>query len=389
MRIIHVVSSLDPAAGGPPTVVSRLASAQATLGHNVTIISHQSPVSEAQVASSLQTIPGIERVAREQLPPESGFSLSASGIKLLTKLLGEAEFIHLHGVWEPILRAAAKIASSTGIPYAVAPHGMLYPWSLHKKWLKKQIAMALGYRRMLNRAAFLHALNADEKEAIELLKLQPRIEILHNGIFPGEIEALPPRGEFYAAHPELAGKPYILFLSRLHPGKGLHYLADAMAILTKDSVDVRLVVAGPDFGAKAAFEQQVQRLGIADRVHVVGPIYGSAKTTAMVDATCFCLPSEHETFSMAITEAMGCGLAVVISENCHFSEVAEVGAGRMVKLDAKELAEALRHAITNPDTREKMGAAGRALVKLRFTWPRIAEQAVKAYERVLGQSASR
>jgi glycosyltransferase involved in cell wall biosynthesis len=334
-------------------------------------------------------VPGIERLALEYLPPDSGFPFPATGAKRLAELLGRGEIVHLHGVWEPILRAAAGIAYRAGLPYAVAPHGMLYPWSLNRKWLKKQMALVLGYRRMLNRAAFLHALNADEKEAIGLLGLRPRIEILPNGVFPDEIESLPPRGEFYAAHPELAGKPYILFLSRLHPGKGLHYLADALAILAKEGVDVRLVVAGPDFGAKEAFEQQVLRLGIADRVHVVGPIYGSAKTAALVDATCFCLPSEHETFSMAITEAMGCGLAVVISENCHFSEVAQVGAGRTVKLNAKELAEALRHVITNPAAREKMAAAGRALVEQRFTWPRIAEQAVKIYERVLGQPAIR
>src|SRR5437016_148846 len=102
MRIIHVVLSLDPAAGGPPTVVSRLASAQAALGHEVAIISHQSAKSESQIASSLQMIPGIEKVKLEYLGAESGFPFPATGAARLETLLGKAEIAHLHGVWEPI-----------------------------------------------------------------------------------------------------------------------------------------------------------------------------------------------------------------------------------------------------------------------------------------------
>jgi glycosyltransferase involved in cell wall biosynthesis len=190
---------------------------------------------------------------------------------------------------------------------------------------------------------------------------------------------LPRAGQFYAAHPELGGRPYILFLSRLHPGKGLHYLAEAAARLVQEGLDFRLVVAGPDYGARSRFEELVERLNIADRVHVVGPLYGSEKMSALVDATCLCLPSEHETFSMAITEALACRLPVVISGHCHFAEVAEVGAGLIVRLDPADVSRALGTLLTDAAARERMGEAGQRLVMERFTWPHVAERAIAAY----------
>lgn len=76
-------------------------------------------------------------------------------------------------------------------------------------------------------------------------------------------------------------------------------------------------------------------------MHLVGPIYGRDKYAALVDATCFCLSSRQEGFSMAILEAMACGIPVVISENCHFPEVAQARAGLVVPLNADAVAEAL------------------------------------------------
>ncbi len=177
------------------------------------------------------------------------------------------------------------------------------------------------------------------------------------------------------------GWPFGLFLSRLHHKKGLDYLADAFALVAAQFPEARLVVAGPDDGARGPFEQRVRAAGLAGRVHLVGPLYGPAKFAAMVDATCFCLPSRQEGFSVAVTEAMACGLPVVISDACHFPEVAEVGAGEVVPLEGDRVAQALRRVVGDPELRRSMGEAGRQLVRSRFTWPRVAEQCVAAYGR--------
>ena len=385
MRILHAITTLDPAAGGPPMVVARLAAAQAALGHEVAVAAYPSPGREEAIGQSFQRVPHFDRMKVRELPRPRGLGdriLAGGGGRAVGDLIARdgIDVLHLHGVWDPLLRAAAAAAKRAGKPYVVTPHGMLDPWSLAQSRLKKRVALVLAYRRMLDGAAFLHALNADEQRLIGPMGLRCPVRVIPNGVFIEEFDHLPSPGSFQAVRPALRGRPFVLFLSRLHTKKGLDYLADAMALLAPRTPDLQLVVAGPDDGARAPFEQQVARLGLGERVHVVGPIYGTDKLAALADAACFCLPSRQEGFSMAITEALACGLPAVISAACHFPEVAEAGAGEVVDLDPAAVADAIERVVGDETRRRAMGEAGRRLVRTRYTWPKIAEQCVAAYQ---------
>ncbi len=385
MKITHIIASLDPATGGPVAVALRLAAAQAALGHQVSIGAHDPGPTKDKVQQSLAGIPGIELVKMVQFPITTGLSriTAASCGPPVRRCLADCDFLHLHGVWEPLLLRASKIARKLRVPYTVTPHGMLDPWSLSRRALKKKLALALGYRSMLRGVGFLHLLNRDEENLIGPLRLNCIGEVIPNGMFLEEVEPLPEPGGFYAKHPKLDGKPFILFISRLHFKKGLDYLADTFALIAKTDDQTQLVVAGPDGGVQAEFEQRISDLGLNDRTHVIGPIYGQDKLELIVDAACFCLPSRQEGFSMAITEAMACQLPVVITRNCHFPEVAEVQAGCVVELTAQNVAEALTRVLGDLTLRQQMGRAGRALIEDRFTWPRVAEQSLAAYQRAI------
>jgi glycosyltransferase involved in cell wall biosynthesis len=363
MQICHVVSSLDPSLGGPPVVASRLAAAQAGLGHDVAIVSHDAPDKRAEIDRAMHGIPDAARVKRAD------------------RLTTDAQIYHLHGVWESLIRRSATIARRLNKPYVITPHGMLDPWALKQKALKKRIALMLGYRSMLNHAVFLHALNRDEQTLLAPLKLRCPTEVIPNGVFLSEIDQ-PDAGE--SIEPTNAGdKPFILFLSRLHYKKGLDYLADAFAGVHKEFPDVKLVVAGPDGGERQPFEQRVADLDLTENVQVIGPVYGRGKYDLMRKAACFCLPSRQEGFSVAILESLACRTPVVISENCHFPEVSEAGAGKVVPLQAARVAEALVEMLRDPHTLRRMGDAGRNLIEQRFTWPKVAEQSISAYQRAI------
>ena len=335
MRILHLISSLDPACGGPPVVAASLASAQAKLGHHVVLTTIDQPERRDLIGRRLLgRVPGFSSLDVQWLKPkwrkpiklvENFLSLAAT--KPLADLIGQADMVHLHSVWDVLIYAAARECRRLDRPYCVVLHGMLDPWCLQQKAWKKKLALVLGFRKMLDRAAFLHVLNEDEGRLIEPLKLAAPNAIIPNGIFSEEFDTLPARGHFYAKYPQLNGRPFVLFLSRLHYKKGLDYLADAFKIAASECPDVQLVVAGPDGGAKEPFEQRIAQFGLQDRVHVVGPIYGPDKFAALVDCACFCLPSRQEGFSMAIVEALACRVPVVITEPCHFPEVGS-GQGR-------------------------------------------------------------
>ena len=391
MRILHVTISLDPDLGGPPAVVARLSAAQAALGHRVHLLSYRSPAGAARMLDALSQVPGFDLVQCNFLEPpgrvERVFALKAK--RYVSERLEDFDIIHVHGIWERISKVAADVARRSRKPYVVAPHGMLNPWSLQYKRLKKRIALALGYRRMLNGVTFLHTLNADEEEFVRSTGLDCPLEIIPNGIFLEAIEPLPPADQFRAAHPELLNDPYILFLSRLHVVKGLDFLADAFALVAKQNGSVRLVVVGPDGGARGDFEARIERAGLRDRVHLVGPLYGTHKFAAITGCACFCLPSRQEGFSIAITEALACRVPVVISDQCHFPQVAAAKAGYVVELNPQSIADGLLAVLANPERAKAMGEAGRNLVESQFTWHSIAKQCIAAYGRALGRSDRR
>jgi glycosyltransferase involved in cell wall biosynthesis len=260
---------------------------------------------------------------------------------------------------------------------------MLDPWSLKQRNWKKKLAMRLAFRRMLEGAASLHVLNETESSLIEPLGLSTPRKIIPNGIFLEEItrDGGSDHDDFLRAFPQLQGKPYMLFLSRLHFKKGLDLLAQAFIRAASVDQNIHLVVAGADCGARAAFVREINEARLQDRVHLVGELHGATKYSAIRHATCFSLPSRQEGFSLAVTEALACGTPVVISKDTHFPEAAIAGAGIETSLDPEEIALAMLQVIRAPAAvRQAMGLAGRQLVRKRFTWPRVASMTLNLYE---------
>ncbi|MEQ8850666.1 MAG: glycosyltransferase [Phycisphaerales bacterium] len=382
MRIHHVVYTLDPDGGGPPTYVPRLATAQARLGHDVHIYAEEHVGRGDVIDDFLAHVPGFEPVNVHRFTFASGLqrNMAADMLAGIRSDLQGADIVHLHGVWQPLLARTAKIARRQGVPYVISPHGMLDPYSLNQKALKKRVSMTLIQRRMLNGAAGIHTLNKDESDLIEPLGLRAPLFTVALGLDLDEIIPLPEPGGFRAEHPEIGERPFFLFLSRLHVKKGLDLLAEAAAMYAERGGDWNFVIVGPDGGAKADLEARVASHGLGDRVFITGPAYGDAKRHALADASGFVLPSRQEGFSQAITEAMLCGLPIVCTENCHFPEVADVNAGIVTPLAIEPIADALLAVSSDPDAARAMGENGVRLVTENYAWPKVAAEMVEAYQ---------
>ncbi|WP_102109796.1 glycosyltransferase [Oceaniglobus roseus] len=381
MRILHVIASLDPRHGGPQCAIIHHAAAQSRLGAGVGIASYLDPAARARVAQEVALSRERSQVVIHTLPRERllGRPLALSAAASLPALVERADWVHLHGIWEPVLIQAARIARARHVPYCITPHGMLDPWSLSQKWLKKRIALRATHRQMIAGARFLHTLNRDEEALIAPLGLNLPTVTVANGVNLGEIGAGAVRGRFRASLPALGDRPFVLFLSRLHRKKGLDVLAAAFARLARRRPGVDLVVIGPDGGAEHDFRARIAAAGLGRRVHLLGPVFGARKFQAMADCACFCLPSRQEGFSIAITEALACGAPVLISEGCHFPEVAAAGAGRVLPLSPEAFAAAMEAVLDDPAGAAALGAAGRQLVEQRYTWAITAAQMLEAY----------
>jgi glycosyltransferase involved in cell wall biosynthesis len=231
--------------------------------------------------------------------------------------------------------------------------------------MKKRLALRLGRRAMLA-GGVLHFGSDDEAAAARAIGLANPGVVIPNGAFSDEPD-LPPAGAFRASHPALGDAPFVLFVGRLHEQKGIDLLLAAFDRVATRHPSAKLVIAGPDYGFDVPGGGRVLR---------VGPVYGRDKLAALRDAACFCLPSRHEGFSLAVLEAMAVGVPVVISTECHFPEVATGGAGLVTSLDPRAIADALLRVLAN----DAFGGVGRRMVAERYNWASVAAETVRAYE---------
>jgi len=399
VRILHLIDSLDPAHGGPTAVVRDLASHQRRLGHHVAVAFHDDASKRARVHQLLAVLPGhlcpdVVRLPSGGAPrgaTRAGRLCGTAALALpwlvnsprLSRMLREAversDVVHIHGLWEVVCKTAASLARKRGTPFVLTPHGLLHPWSLSQKPIKKKIALALGVRKMLETAAFVHSLNDAEGEFVRRVASVRRCEVIGNGVDLSEVDGRPPRGAFRRAHERIGGRPTVLFLGRLHYMKGVDLLIEAFIHLRSEIPEALLVIVGPDGGELSRLLDRAGQAGIGDSVMYTGPLYGNDKYAAIADANCFVLPSRREGFSVAILEAMACGTPVVISKDCFFPEAAERGAAVCVGLDARELASALVSVLSDESLQERMGKSGRELVIEKYTWTRIAARMIEAY----------
>lgn len=382
MKILHVLSNLDPSSGGVMTVVEGLARAQQALGVSVTVVSNMTGRADEQAVVKKLQDAGIEVAA---MPRGYRPTRWAPGMgKQMRSLASGVDLVHIHGIWEEIQHQAAKQCRALGKPYYIAPHGMLDPWSLNQSALRKKIYLALRLREDLNRAAALHFTAAKEAELVKPLQLKPKVIVEANGLDVSDFAKLPGRAGLESWMPEAQDKKVILFFGRLHPKKGLDLLLPAFAQLERD--DALLVVAGPcDQAYREKLDAACHELGIAERVMFTGMLGGERRLGALSGADLFVLPSYQENFGMAIIEALICGTAVVISDQINIHDaITEAGVGEVVTTEQAPLVDALQRWLDHDAMRLDAASRGPAFVTERYDWRALAERWLGHYEATVG-----
>jgi glycosyltransferase involved in cell wall biosynthesis len=314
------------------------------------------------------------------------------------------DIIHIHGLWDPFLHRVARWGHERNVPYLVSPQGMLTAWSLSQKRLKKQLAMALYQQRDLKAAAVIHATAESEVEDIRRLGLRQPIVIAPFGIDIPDAAAAAASGR---------GRERIaLFVSRIHPKKGLANLLEAWARLDRRTGDSwHLVIAGPDEGGhKGELVAQAATLGLTVRetplasagrlpleadVIFTGPVFDAQKTGLYQQADLFVLPTHSENFGVVILEALSCGLPVITTKGAPWQQLEDVGrpdrgpadparAGWWIDIGVEPLARTLREAMQATDEeRARIGDNARWFAQEKYSWRAAAHAMHQAYDWLL------
>ena len=217
------------------------------------------------------------------------------GAKLGEEDIRQFDIVHFHAIWNLEQHRVAALCRRLGVPYVIAPRGMLEPWSLRQGWLKKRIARFLFQDRDLRGAAALHATAASEVGSFRKLGLGNAVIVAPNGVNLPETKVERSGG---------GKRRRALFVSRMHPKKGVLELIEAWRRVQGESWCLELVYTVRN-EEERAYERACRELADGDTSIVfTGELDDEAKWTAYGRADLFIQPTYSESFGIVVAEAL-------------------------------------------------------------------------------------
>lgn len=368
MKVCLFASTIDKGFGGPSRSVPLLAKGLSINGVDVSLIT----VASEEMNTHLLNDSNVHLI----LLPNS------SSVSYLEKLLvdGEFDIVHLQNIWLPIYHAVVRICKHYSIPYIMTPRGTLEPWSLKQKWLKKQVAMFLYQKRDLNNASCILATAEMEAMHIRKLGIHSPVAIIPNGI---DVSEYPCRSISSKSNV----KKQIVFISRIHPKKGIEILIDVWKQIYQRFDDWNIIIAGNGEEAYISkLKRQIIENGLERVIKIIPPVYGEQKRTLYYESSLFVLPSYSENFGMVIAEAMSCGLPVITTNGTPWSDINSLGLGWCVELSRVNIENAIIEALDKGiDMLFEMGQKCSRYILEHFQYISIAKKNTLLYEWVLGK----
>lgn len=375
LKVAVLVDSIAAEYGGPSYSVRRLWQSAQAAGVDVTVHSTDS----FRVRESAQDRALWQPLACRRWPAvwmkALGYSKEMeSGV--LSGLVKGSSVLSQHGLWLHYGRVALNIGRSLGVPVIIHPHGMLEPWALRRSNWKKQMTGRLWEYENLRRASCLRVTSADELRSVRSLNLKNPVALIPHGIDAEDYASLPSRLEAEAMLPALEGKRVLLFLSRVHPKKGLPLLLRAWHALGRERHDWLLAIAGPDErGHTDDLKLLADEMELSESVAFTGALFGKEKLAAYALADLFVLPSYSENFGVSVAEALSAGLPVVTTTGTPWKGLQERGCGWWTEAALNPLTETLRQALSlSKRELAEMGAKGRQWMKSDYAWERLAAE---------------
>lgn len=385
MRILHIIATLNPEAGGPTESVRVLLS-YGPIGYSGEVVTLDAP--------------GAPYLADVNFPVHAlGPTTTTYGfnLKLLPWLRANRhrfDGVVVNGLWQYCGYAAWR-ALAGNTPYVVFTHGMLDPYFRYafplkhmKKWL---YWVPFEYRVLRDAYRVLFTSQAEKRLAEQSFSLHSWVPyVVPYGASGPQGDPELQKQAFFDRCAAVRDKRYLIFLGRIHRKKGCDMLIDAFVKVAGTDPELHLVMAGPDQQLwSPQLKERVAASGLSDRVHWPGMLKGDSKWGALYGSEAFILPSHQENFGIAVAEALACGKAVLLADKVNIAEeIAEAGAG-LVEMDTPEgtLRLLKRWIAMPPAERETMAGQASQTFRTRYDMQENAKAIIRLFASA-GQTVS-
>ena len=370
MKITHVISSIDSSSGGPSRSVTHLLSSLGEDFPSLTIALHTAKSEKPIIQHFKET--NIDLIFCEAV----NLGKLAGLEKAL--LLSKANLFHGQAIWDLPVHQMAKTARKLKVPYMITPRGMLEPWSLQQKRLKKQLALKLYQYKDLRLATCLHATAPMEAESIRALGLMNPIAVIPNGI---------PLEDFKTKDfNTVKASKKILFLSRIHPKKGIELWIEAWSqlpakIIHNWSIDI---IGNGEATYIEKLQNSIAQKGLSKSIHIKAPLDGKEKMQAYQNAQLFVLPTYSENFGIVVAEALACGTPVITTKGTPWEDLETYQCGWWVNVGVDALKATLEEVLQLPQEQwVLMGKNGRQLIEQKYSMQAVAKQMYALYQWII------
>lgn len=372
MKVNHTISSIDKSTGGPARSVTHLLFSM--MNENVSL--------KIELETIESKNPIISKFAKSNSSIRFHSSNKIGYSKSLKQQLlkSDVQLFHGHGLWQASIHQMAKIAFSRNIPYIITPRGMLESWSLEQGKIKKKIALKIYQYKDLQNAMCLHATAPMEVDSIRALGLKNPVAMIPNGV---NIE------DFPRNFPEKENTPRkILFLSRIHPKKGIELLIEAWSKL-----DARIknnwiinVVGNGDAAYISELKIKIKMANLDSQILIKPPVFGEEKIELFRESSLFVLPTYSENFGIVIAEALASYTPVITTKGTPWEELNITNSGWWIDIGVEPLMAALVDAMQINDEALKIkGENGRSLIERKYSMESVAKQMIQLYDWILNK----
>jgi len=366
-RVLMLVDSLYDGTGGAERFAVGLAAALPPERYEVAVCATRT--SEGSLPAGLEAA-GVGQFA---LGRRGRFDVLPFGRLARHLRRARIDVLHCHkfgsNVWGTLIGRAA------GVPVVIAhEHTWSYEGQPLRRFLDGRVVGRLAHR-------FVAVSEADRRRMVQVEHVpEERTLTIPTGYVPRTEAA---GGDLRAELGVDDGTPLVGTVAQLRPQKALDVLIDAFARLPEELGSARLVIAG-EGPSRADLEQAAARLGVAERVHLLGTRTDVGAILAALDVAA--MSSDFEGLPLFAFECMTSGTPLVATNVGGLPEVIDDGeTGLLVPArDPAALASALERLLRDPALRERLAAAARERAR-DYELPAIAARFGRLYDELLAE----
>ena len=375
MNILQVIPYFAFTRGGDVNVCYNLSKQFTEMGHSVTILTTTFDYNKEDTDS-------IENLT--MVPIEYKFNLalfiySPEMKKWLEKNIEKYDVIHLHELRSYQNNIVIQYAKKFNIPYVLQPHAST-PKHVNKSLIKYVYDFFYGNRIMKNAATTVAV--SEEEAYYDRLMNAKDVRVIYNGMNLEDFEKLPKKGTF--KNKNNLTSPYILYLGRIDPLKGINYIIEAFDELPDKYSDYKLIIAGKTTDYKKELDKIIKKNNLENKVIFTGFVDEEDKISIYHDAELFVNPVKYMGgVSITVFEALLSNTPVIVTKEAG-ELIEKIEAGSIVEYgDVESLKNEMIKSLSDEKLTKKQILNAQTYIKENLDWKNVSKNILDLYHEVI------